>query len=54
MTASRVESVEKIVSEGLQKNADRQSQHSLEAANMGLRKSQDGRYESEEASRSMT
>ena len=47
-TATRVESAEKIVVDGLKKGADRQSQHSLEAAGMGLRKSQDGSYEVED------
>ena len=38
-TANQIESVEKMCSDGLSKGARRQSQHSLEAEKMGLRKS---------------
>jgi len=44
-TASKVEQMEKMVERGLSKGKDRQSQHSLEAEKMGLRRSSDGIYE---------
>lgn len=39
-TANQIESVEKVVNDGVSKGAERQSQHSLEAERMGLRTSQ--------------
>ena len=44
-TATGIDRVEQMVNEGLSRGMDRQSQHSLEAAEMGLRKSIDGKYE---------
>ena len=39
-TANKIESVEKVVNDGMSKGAERQSQHSREAERMGLRTSQ--------------
>ena len=44
-TASKIEQMEQMVSAGLSRSKDRQSQHSLEAEQLGLRKSVDGKYE---------
>ena len=43
-TAKQVSSIEGMVADGMKTGADRQSQHSLEAERMGLRKSQEGAY----------